>query len=323
MITCRVLRSDSSFVELPAATQWSFSYGTGLPCDSFYVRCPWNRGRETELTDAAYFHAEWKGKRIFTGVVDDFACVCGQDGLYLEVSGRSMAARLLDNESFPAQYNRATLAIILDHHVKPYGIKVAGTPFSPPINGYAVSSGGSEWSALYNFTYYRGGIVPRFDTMGRLVLEQFKDDVVLTVDDKSPVTEWAYRGQRYGVLSQVVVRRTGSNQIHRSEDMEFMLEGGSARRVITVPNDTKLIDMRHKANYQLRASQNERVRLSMTLAEAFPAWPGEIVEVRRGAFGANGRYRVVRAEVSCDSTGLSTLLELGEPDLIKLDLIKE
>lgn len=313
MISCRMLRSDSTFVELPAPSQWSFSYGAGLPCDSFYIRCPWEQGREKELSDTCLFHADRNGQRVFTGVVDEYTCLCGQDGFYLEVSGRGMAARLLDNESFAAQYARATLPIILDHHVKPYGIKVAGDPLSPPVSNYCVQRGGSQWSALYNFTYYRGGIIPRFDTMGRLVLERFTDDVTLTVDGKSPVTQWSYREQRYGVLSQVSVRRSSSNQVYRKEDMDFILEGGSASRVLSVPKDTRLIDMRHEAEYQLKASQSERVRLYLTLAEGFAAWPGDLVDVRCAA-GANGRYHVLRAEVSCDGRGLSTHLELCEQD---------
>ena len=316
MIACRVIRNDSSCLELPAATQWSFSYGTGLPCDSFYIRCPWDQGREKELSGAALFHAEWNGERVFTGVVDEYACVCGEGGLYLEVSGRGMAARLLDNEAFPARYQRATLTDILYAHVTPYGIEVVGTPFLPPVADYFVSSGVSEWSALYNFTCYPSGTIPRFDRMGRLVLEKHSDAVVFTVDDKSPVTEWTYREQRYGVLSRVAVRQPATRLVHWAENEEFTAQGGCARRIITVPNDTRQGTLRHTADYQLKASQNERVRLSITLAAAFPAWPGEIVEVQRGGFGANGRYRVVRTEVSCDSAGLSTLLELGEPDIM-------
>jgi hypothetical protein len=72
--------------------------------------------------------------------------------------------------------------------------------------------------------------------------------------------------------------------------------------------------MRYSADYQLKASRRERVRLTLTLPGAFLAWPGDLVEVNRGRFGGNGRYRVARADVVCSETGLSTTLELGEPD---------
>ena len=72
--------------------------------------------------------------------------------------------------------------------------------------------------------------------------------------------------------------------------------------------------MRWTADYQLKASRRERVRLTVTIPGAFSAWPGDLVEVRRGAFGANGTYRVARSEVSCTDDGVTTALVLGEPD---------
>lgn len=314
MMECWVRLGDGSALTLPAALEWKFSYGTGLPCDSFFLRCLWERGRERDLSAAALFFARWEGERVFTGVVDEYACVCGSDGVYLELSGRGMAARLLDNEAMPCQYQRLTCADLIARHVRPYGVQAVGGGDLPAVRGFSVGSGVSQWSVVEDYAAGYGGRIPRFDRMGRLVLLPHPDDRVLEIGSTAAVLDWEYREQRYGVLSRVAVRQRSSWETCWKDDPEFLAQGGCASRVVTVPNDTGDVAMRCSADYQLKASRRERVRLSMTLSGAFLAWPGDLVEVAWGGFGANGRYRVVRAETACTRQGLTTALELGEPD---------
>lgn len=311
---CWVTCGDGTVLTLPAAVEWEFAYGTGTPCDSFFLRCLWQTGQERLLTNACRFCAQWEGERVFTGVVDDFACVCGADGLYLELSGRGMAALLLDNEAMPVEYQQATRADIVANHVAPYGIEVVGGASLPGVSGFTVTSGVSEWSVVYEYACYYGGVVPRFDRWGRLVLDPHGDDTLAWIKDTDPITRWEYREERHGVLSQVAVRRRSSWDTQWVSDPDFLAQGGCARRVVTVPNTTGTAAMRYSADYQLRASRRERVRLSVTVAGAFLAWPGQLVEVSLPQFGANGRYRVAQSQVCCGEEGLSTTLRLGEPD---------
>ena len=97
-------------------------------------------------------------------------------------------------------------------------------------------------------------------------------------------------------------------------DPSFIAQGGCARRVITVPNTTGTTAMRYTADYQLRAARRERVRMRLTAAGGFLAWPGDLADVALDGFGANGRYRVAQTEVACGSGGLTTTLVLGEAD---------
>lgn len=312
-MVCRIRLGDGTCLTLPTLTQWKFSYGTGLPCDAFHVRCLWEGGPVEQLSSAALFFAQWKGERVFTGVVDEYVCVCGEEGVRLELSGRGMAARLLDNEAMPAQYQQATCADIVERHVKPYGVETVGGESLPPVPGFSVSSGVSEWSVVQDFACCHGGVVPRFDRMGRLVLNGHTDSEILEITASDPVIGWEYREQRYGVLSSVAVRRRTDWGVQWVEDKEFLAQGGCARRVITVPNETSSTAMRYSADYQLRASRSERVRLSMTLARAFHAWPGQLVEVTRAGLDRK-RWRVAKMESECTLSGVHTTLILGEPD---------
>ena len=88
---------DGRRVVLPDLTSWRMEYACGIPCDSFYLECLWEPGEAGALAEAVRFAAEEDGERVFTGVVDEVCCGWDEDGARLSVSGRSMAALLLDN----------------------------------------------------------------------------------------------------------------------------------------------------------------------------------------------------------------------------------
>ncbi len=314
MMRCWVRLGGGGELELPTAVSWKFCYGTDTPCDSFFLRCLWERGQEKALSAACRFFAEWEGERVFTGVVDEYAVLCGKDGLYLELSGRGMAALLLDNEVLPAEYQRATRADIVARHVSPYGVEAVGGEGLPAVAGFSVASGESEWSVVRRFACYYGGVVPRFDRMGRLVLDPPRDGREVLVGDADPVTGWEYREERHGVLSQVAVRRRTARGTQWVSKPGFLAQGGCARRIVTVPNTTGSAAMRYTADYQLRAARRERVRMRLTVAGGFLAWPGDLVSVGLKGCGANGRYRAAQTEVACGAGGLTTTLVLGEVD---------
>ena len=314
MIYCWVELGNGGELALPTAVSWNFCYGTDTPCDSFFLRCLWERGQEKLLSAACRFYAQWEGERVFTGVVDDFAVICGKDGLYLEVSGRGMAALLLDNEAMPAEYQRCTRADIVAGHVTPYGVEAVGGAQLPAVAGFTVASGESEWSVVRRYACYYGGIVPRFDRLGRLVLDAPDDGQELRIREEDAATDWEYREERHGVLSQVAVRRRTTWGTQWVSDPAFLAEGGCARKIVTVPNTTGTAAMRYTADYQLKAARRERVRMRITVAGAFLAWPGQLVSVELNGFGANGHYRAAQTEVSCGSRGLTTTLVLGETD---------
>ena len=314
MIQCWVMLGGGGELDLPTAVSWKFCYGTDTPCDSFFLRCLWERGEEKVLHDACRFFAQWEGERVFTGVVDEYAVICGKDGLYLELSGRGMAALLLDNEAMSAEYQKCTRADLIADHVAPYGVETTGGESLPAVDGFQVSSGESEWSVVRQFACYYGGVVPRFDRLGRLVLDGHGGERTVYIQEGDPVTGWEYREERHGVLSQVAVRRRTTWGTQWVSDPAFLAEGGRARKVITVPNTTGTAAMRYSADYQLRAARRERVRMRLTVAGGFLAWPGELARVELRDCGANGIYRVAQTEVSCGSGGLTTTLVLGEAD---------
>lgn len=309
---CWVTTGDGRTIDLPTVTKWNFNYGMGTPCDSYEITCLWEIGQELELAGACRFFAEHEGERVFTGVVDEYACVLDARGGRLELSGRGMAALLLDNEAEPVEYQTATAADIAANHIAPYGIRTVGGGGLKSVQGFHVAGGNSEWSVVREFMAYYNGVEPRFDREGRLLMDEPEDGKVLVVDERTPISAMEYRRDRYGVLSQVVVRRRTAAGSQSVTDEEFIAQGGRARRVVSVPNTTGTAAMRYTGDYQLRASRSGMVRCTLTAAGGFLVWPGQLVKVERTGFGANGLYRALQVQVSCGEDGIFTRMELGE-----------
>lgn len=313
---CRAIGYDGTVYTLPTVTEWKLYYGLGSPCDSFEVSCLWEQGAEKLLAGATRFYAEEEGKRVFTGVVDEYTCVRDERGSRLELSGRGMQALLLDNQALPVEYQWATAQDIIRRHVAPYGITLSGGCSLEAVVKLSVSIGQSEWSVVHDFACCRGGIVPRFDREGRLILHAWDDSTRRRLVDNAAVTALRYRNRRYGVLSQVVVQDRSRNYAETVDDRDFQARGGRCRRVISVPKDSGSPAMRFSGDYQLRASRGERETCEITVAEGFAAWPGELMEVARTGFGGNGLYRVRESVVVLDGRGLSTRLVLGPTDVL-------
>ena len=299
---------------LPSLLAWRLDYTAGVPCDSFWLRCTWDQDNKTRPGDWTRFEAYHEGEQVFAGVVDECEVTLSAQGLLLEVSGRGMAALLLDNEALGQDYISATQADILRDHVDPYGIQTAPGADLPPVSRFSVATGSSEWSVVYEFARYYGGVAPRFDRRGRLVLTGWSDSRERLVGDGAPVTALSCRDRRYGVLSQVLVRDRWSGRVETVDNESFLAEGGLARRVITMPERSSYQAMRYSGRFQLDKSASELQRLEITVAQAFCAWPGDLVRVQRSMADWNGIYRAVQVSVGMDEGGCWSRLELADPD---------
>ena len=299
---------------LPNLLSWRLEYAAGVPCDSFWLRCTWDGDNTTRPGDWVTFSAWHEGEQVFAGVVDECEVTVSGQGRVLELSGRGMAALLLDNEALGQDYGSATQGDILRDHVTPYGIIAAPGASLPPVSRFSVSTGSSEWSVVYEFARYYGGIAPRFDRQGRLVLTGWSDSGERVVGDGTAVTALTCRDRRYGVLSQVLVRDRWSGQVEAVDNADFLARGGRARRVITMPERSSYQAMRYTGQFQLDKSASQLQRLEITVAEPFAAWPGDLVRVGRTGWDWNGLYRAAQVTVGMDESGYWSRLELADPD---------
>ena len=301
---------------LPAPLAWRMEYTAGVPCDSFWMRCPWEKNSPTKPEGWVEFAADHAGERVFTGLVDECEVSVTVKGRILELSGRGMAARLLDNEALGQDYQSATQADIIRDHVAPYGVEVAPGAVLPPVSHPSVATGSSEWSVVYEFARYYGGVAPRFDRLGRLVLSGWNDSRERVVDDSARLLALLRRDRRYGALSQVLMRDRWSGRVEQVDNAALLACGGMARRVITMPTRSSYKAMRYSGQFQLEKSAAELERVEVTLGEPFCAWPGDLVTIQRADWDWNGRYRAAQVSVGMDSGGYWTRIELALPDFV-------
>ncbi|MFI3251192.1 MAG: hypothetical protein R3Y07_09585 [Eubacteriales bacterium] len=315
-MTATVITSDGSRLALPVALEWELTYTAGVPCDSFLYRCPWKGSTDVALDRWVYFIAEHEGETVFTGVVDECIGQWGSSGATLEVNGRGMAARLLDNEGLGQDYMTATLQDILESYVYPFGVELGEGNTLPSVSPFQVSSGASAWSVLYEFCNYYGGVLPRFNKEGKLLLSAWESGQSLLVDDKVAVTGLRSCYRRCGVLSEVWVRDRVAQVVNKVEDSELLGQGICMRKVITMPARSNLQTMEYSGQFHLDQAKGEGYRLELTLVGLHFLEPGQLVEISRSDWWDNGVYRLVEAEVSLSERGGVTRLELARRDVV-------
>ena len=264
---------DGAQFELPTLLKWEFSYTGSVPCDSFTLRCAYEPAMAETLRRAVRFTAREDGTVEFAGVVDECGVTCDEKGLQLEVSGRGMAALLLDNEAESVSYQWATMEEILKNHVTPYGIVCTGYDAVTAAARYRVANGSSQWKALNDFAALHGGIV--------------------SIDAKTPVTALAYCDKRYGVIAEALVvdSKAGVKQSVKNE--AFCARGGTSRRVFYVPARSGTQAMRYTGEYQIAKSKEGAETLRVTIAGRFTAAPGDIAAVSGTKIGIVGNFRVI------------------------------
>lgn len=315
-MTGYVISAQGEMTLLPAPLAWTFQYTSGVPCDSFQIRCLWEGTNTADPSQWCTFRAIEDNQVVFTGVVDECETALTSQGAWIDVSGRGMAARLLDNEALGQDYQIATLADILRDHVSPYGITVASQAEMAPVGQFSVAVGSSEWSVLYDFVRYYHSISPRFDREGKLVLTPWDDSVQLLLDDATPVTKLVRRDRRYGVLSQVIVRDRYQQLTQAVDNTTFQAQGGSRRQVLTMPGKSQYQAMRYSGQFQLDQSAAQQLVLEVTIPVPFYGKPGDLIQLQRSDWGRDGLYRINQAQVGMDESGSWTRLELASPEVL-------
>ncbi|MGN8967476.1 hypothetical protein [Intestinimonas sp. HCP28S3_D6] len=313
MMEWRLSCWDGTVLLLPEPLEWEVEYTAGVPCDSFRLLCAWEPDVASGAEKAVTVTLTMDGSVYFKGIVDEVEHRIEGSGGYLEVSGRGIAALLLDNEAMPVDYLTATAEDILRDHVVPYGIQVGRVSELPVVSGFSVQSGQSEWQVLYQFACYYGGITPRFDRQGQLVIAPFSDGETLVLQGETAVTAIAWRVRRYGVLSEIWVRDRTRMAVEEVKNTGFAGQQIRRRQVMTMPGKSNYQAMRYSGDFQLRQSAKEFQRLTVTVPELFFAWPGDLLRMERPGWDCTGTWRVLEARVTAGADGGTTTLTLGEP----------
>lgn len=311
MMTGYLLDAKGGRLDLPPFVSWDLKRTGTVPCDSFDGECPWDGGLDPRLEEGCRLILEEDGQRRFTGVLDECRLTWDEKGGALAVSGRGMAALLLDNEALGRDYQVATLEDILREHVTPYGIQVGGTGSLPAVPDFSVATGSSQWQVLYSFARYHGGVEPRFDVYGKLWVGGGAAGRRLELDDKAGPIAVTWQDRRYGVCSEVLVQDRWSLTPQRVVNGGFVSQGGRRRKVYTMPGKSAYEAMRYSGQYQLDRSYGERFRLEVTLPGSWFCEPGDELSVYLEKPRVTGLWKVLETRAVLDGKGSRVRLTLG------------
>lgn len=302
MMTGYLLTARGERLDLPPFLNWKLRRTGAVPCDSFEGECPWDAGAEPALQSACRLIAE-EGERRFTGVLDEYRLTWDSRGGVLSLSGRGLAALLLDNEAQGQDYQVATLADILRDHVEPYGIPLGTVGSLPAVPEFSVSTGSSEWQVLYDFARYHGGVQPWFDVFGSLTVDAGRAGKLVEADDRTGITALSWRDKRYGVCSEIVVLDRGNLTPRRVTRDDFLAQGVRCRRVMTMPGKSAYEAMRYSGQFQLDRSAEERFRLEFTVPGSYFCEPGDRVSLSLTRPAIAGTWLVEETEAVMDGKG--------------------
>lgn len=283
---------DGAEYELPVLLEWEFSYTGSVPCDSFALKCPYEAAMAETLYRGVRFTAREDGATAFAGVIDEYEARCDEKGMRLEMSGRGMAALLLDSEAEAVSYEKATTEEIIKNHVSRWGVACTVWDKAETAD-YRVANGSSQWKAVHDFAALYAGLTPHFCRDGTLELKHAHEGKRVTIDAETPVTALAYRDRRYGVIAEALVvdRKAGEKQTVRNKT--FCARGGRSRRVLYVPARSGRQMMRCTGEYQIERSKEGAETLCVTAAGRLEAMPGDHADVRETRLGVSGSFRVI------------------------------
>lgn len=304
-----IINASGGETLLPELLSWDVYHGLGEPCDYFDLSFPYEDDMPAELAAACRFRAEHDGETVFYGVVDEYEISLDKNGCICSMSGRSLAALLLDNEAEAATYDVIGQDAVIRDHVSPYGIGRIDRQQMQPLSGFSVSTGDSEWSVLKRFCRYSADIQPYFDRTGTLMLRK-PSGKSISIPRGAQIISVRFVDRRYGIISEMLVKSRYTGRRYTVKNEEFLSRGGCARHVLTVPRNSGADKMRYTGQYQISESRRDKKFVELCLPELFAAFPGDVLSLDGALPGLSGKFQVVSSRCTADGSGYGTTLKL-------------
>ena len=197
--------TDKSELPLNSVLSARLDSELDVPADSLSVTVPYSdRLREKADMLSAYSG----GSRVFYGQIDEIITVKDSGKCLLRFSARSLAAFLLDNEAEPLVYTNPSNRMMLDRHLKPFGITSCEEERHPLYDSLKIDKGMSHWQVLESYCAKRYGAKPRIaDT--RAILKGFRaEGEVIFGSGGISILEKTDSFRRHKLISETRVRLT-------------------------------------------------------------------------------------------------------------------
>mgnify|MGYP005774236593 CR=1 FL=1 len=210
-----------------------------VPADALYAAFPID-SRINELKSIKVYSSD---NLIFSGIIDEQKIECSDNGCLLKISSRSLAALLIDNEALSQNYEKTSLKVIFDRHIRPYGFTDYIGSEESFADKFIVYKGMSEWDVLNSFCHKFLGVHPRvinntaIDATG--VFSNSKK-IDISNDFGIKYNNISYLIKRYNRLSEVFIRaKNDASYDVRAYDQSALDSGISRKRYLNAFNDVR------------------------------------------------------------------------------------
>ena len=286
-----MILADGREVKLPHLAKWKTCHTSGEACDCFELQCPLDTTFDELLETAVRFRGEHNGQTVFFGVPDEMSFSYGEDGLVFFASGRGMAALLMDNQLGEAEYAAITLGELCRIYAEPFGVEYELGANAALTAAVTVTATASCWKVISDFTKSMAAVVPWFTKEGKMVLTRYVPEPLVITDTTGAMLTL----KRYGVISQLYI-----NGVGYIYNQDALSRGIECQKVVAATSTT--------GSYQVKEAGKGYFTLTVTLPEAFRAFPGDKVSLKGGMF--IGEYIVDEAESSGGPGGCFCTLTL-------------
>ena len=196
------------------------------------------------------------------------------------MTGRSLQARLLDNQVVGTEFLTVHLEDILSRYVRPFGVNKIVADALPPLTGFLVETGSSAWQVLRGFCRHSAGVAPRMLPDGTLQIQKNPAYRTWQVGRTAGYVSCKYRAKRYGRISKQILVDQRKGDADCSAEQGLFVPGrpppGGDGPIRGPAADGPAGGQRSSA---LPTQRGKRNALALALPGGFLAWPGDRVEV--------------------------------------------
>ncbi len=207
MLTLSALSADGKNCSLPTPVYIELCRDEGVPADS--LRLIVGSRIEDELSE---IYISDEGEEIFCGVVDEQIFI-SYETERTEIVARSMAALLLDNEAYPANFVNPGTRVLFDRYMLPYGIEGFVGADKSLQGKFDVLKGMSCWQVAESFGKSLFGTTPW--VKGKKIVfskrEQGAQVVFSNFGEGIPFTGFEHKKLRCKLLSKIRAK-TGTSR---------------------------------------------------------------------------------------------------------------
>ncbi|MDQ5983847.1 MAG: hypothetical protein RUMPE_00876 [Eubacteriales bacterium SKADARSKE-1] len=304
---------NGDLIDLKQPLEVTLNQAEEAPADDISAVFPINKKIE-ELKNISIYS---NFKKIFYGLLDTQKTSCTPSGTFLNITARSMAALLLDNEACPQTYSVPSLLIIFNRHIRPYGFtSFSGDSKQFPLE-LVVSKGMSEWEVLETFCTDYLRVYPRINSDMTINATRALSINNIVFSNKGQGIKYNYiyeNIKRHKLYSEVFVRATKDGAYSLEvKDKDAINRGINTKRYLNAIDSIKTPTV--CGEIMLQTAQNNAYEICVVCPGEVSLNIGDKATINDTLFGAIKNLVVSKIKYTLDSMSERTEVFLQRGDI--------